>query len=1147
LWSEVLGPAPDRIGVNANFFQLGGHSLKAAGLIAAIHKDFSVEIPIAKLFEAPTIRGISQLIAKTDPGSYASIQLLEEKEYYPLSSAQKRLFVIHRLDPSTTTYNLPQTFHLKGRLDPESLEAAIKALIRRHESLRTSFEIIDGEPVQRIHDHVEFRIEFIGRGEPMCSPLHGNHSPSHGNHSPSHDNHSGNRNNPGTHGGVPLQSQRDFIRPFDLSNAPLLRIDMVEIEEDHHLLFFDMHHIISDGVSMEIFTREFMASIGDRSLPPLPLRYKDYTLWELHMQEELSRQQEFWVGEFGEFEEEVPLLDLPLDYVRPKVLSTRGKTLRFQVRGSDVEVLKTIAIKRNVTLYMVLLSLYTIFLAKISNQETIVVGTPAAGRRHADLEQVIGMFVNTLVLKNLPAGEKPFYSFLEEVKTKTLMAFSNQDYHYEELVGQVLSSRDPGRNPLFDTMFILQNMDAATFEIPGLTLEPRHHEHPTSKFDLTLVCVETDGGLSCSLEYSTALFTQETIQRFVNYLKNIISSVLRDTRQHISQIEMLTEEEKKQLILEFNDTAEDYPTDKNKTIYQLFEQTVDKYPGHSALVFKDRTLTFRHFDDRANRLAHYLIAENGVQPGDPVAVLMDRSIELIIALMAIMKTRGAYVPMDASLPSERIRVVFNDASIGTAISQQSYFAKLSALQPQCPSLQRVLCIEDLQETMDNFSPASPDTGLTASPGSGPAYIMYTSGSSGVPKGVLVEHRTIVNTIIWRRDKYEYAPGYVSLQVPPHYFDSSVTDIFCPLLGGARLVLIKDEERSDLTILRGIITRNAVTHFIVVPIFYNVMLEEIPASLKDVKMICCAGDHFPHQLIRKHFERLPHTRIFNEYGPTENSVNTTAYELKPDSTKALIGKPISNVRVYVLDKYLSLCPVGVTGELCLAGTSLARGYLNRPEITAEKFVVPSASRFLKKAPQKLLSMKRLKDETIYLTGDMGRWLADGNLEFMGRVDNQVKIRGIRIETGEVENQLLKREDVKEVVVRVRKDQRGDNNLCAWLVPGQGSLEPAELKIYLLDRLPSYMIPSYFIALEQLPLTPNGKLDTNSLPAPQPGQDEEYAPPRNEIEQKMVDIWAGVLGKDKIGIHDNFFANGGDSIKSIQIMSRMNSAGYKLEMK
>ncbi|MDQ1353284.1 MAG: hypothetical protein QG657_3590, partial [Acidobacteriota bacterium] len=720
-------------------------------------------------------------------------------------------------------------------------------------------------------------------------------------------------------------------------------------------------------------------------------------------------------------------------------------------------------------------------------------------------------------------------------------AIAGEPHHYHPLVG--IQAMSPLKENLFDHLFIFENFPLAD-RIEGLTGEGCKHNTFSPKMTDVEVFEQTNYDfnveisashqINITFQYNGNVYDADMVKRIGSHFREAVDRVIDEEGIEIEKISILSWEEKNRILNDFNNSAAEYPGER--TLYRLFEDQVEQIPDHIALVFNDRAVTYCHFDEQANRLANYLRIKEGIRVGDRVLVLMDRSIELIIVLMGAMKSRAAYVPMDALQPGERLRVVSNDASIGVVVSLRKYLEKLAHVQPECKMLHSILCIDDPGNDVDKYPAEGPGTG---EPGD-PAYVMYTSGSSGIPKGVLVKHRTIINTVWWRKNNYEYAPGHVSLQVPPYFFDSSVTDIFTPLLGGARLVLIRDEERSNLAVLRRIIAINNVSHFIVVPVFYNVMLEEIAGDLKYIKMICCAGDNFPDELIRKHFERLPQVRIFNEYGPTENSVNSTAYELKPHSPRALIGKPIDNVAVYVMDRNLSLCPIGITGELCLAGSSLAVGYLNRPELTAEKFIVTRSG------------WSDLSDSSdrFYKTGDMGRWLPDGNLEFSGRVDSQVKIRGIRVETGEIENQLMKHTDIKETVVQVRQDESGVNYLCAYIVPqshAHFSFEPERLKEYLSAKLPGYMIPSYFLILEKLPLTPNGKLDINALPVPQTESTEEYTSPRNEIEKKMVAIWEAVLGKNNIGINDNFFYIGGDSIKSIQIMSRMNGAGYKLEMK
>ncbi|MCP5052282.1 MAG: amino acid adenylation domain-containing protein, partial [bacterium] len=1163
LWAGLF--KLEKISVTDNFFALGGNSLNVIALIARIRKVFDVLIPPADIFNNPTIQKQAALIRPETPTEkYSAIQPVEKRDYYPMSSAQKRLFFLYRMDMDSTSYNIPQVMKLEGSLDEDKLEECLWKLVQKHESLRTSFFMKENEPMQKIHPEVGFEIKMVTHpaGEDTL-----------------------------------IDMIRDFVRPFDLSRAPLIRSQLIrmpgenydENDDAGYTWMIDMHHIISDGTSMGVLVKEFMAFYEGRELPQPRLHYKDYSQWENPGQERIRQQKAFWLKEF---EEEIPVLELPLDYSRPKSQQFEGAVLNFGISANHTRELKELALDRGTTLYNVLMAIYTIFLSKISNQENIVVGTPTAGRRHADLEQIIGMFIDTLALKNEPRGEKLFYLFLAEVHDKTLDAFDNQDYHYEDLVEKVMANRDASRNPLFDTMLVLQNMDVPAIEIPGLKLKPVPFNRSISKFDLTLLCIETDERLWYTFEYSTTLFKHETIQRFARYLINILSTVAVDTDQRISAIDILTSEEKRQLVEAFNDTTEEFPTDK--TIYQLIEEQVEHIPDHVALVGQitnpnssitnqyDGFITYKELNNKTNRLARYLYSEKGVRPGQPVAVLMERSMELIISLTGVMKAGGAYVPLDPSLPPDRLRLMFNDASIGMVISQQKFIKKLAPLKNQCPAFHSLFSIDippmdDPESIINKQPPLRPD--IIGGAGH-PAYVMYTSGSSGTPKGVLVEHRTIVNTLIWRKNYYDYRPGDVSLRNPPYFFDSSVTDIFTPLLGGARLVLVPEAKKTDLETLKQVIPSHNVSHFIAVPAFYNVMLEEIPHALTHVKHICVAGEHFPDALIRKHFSKLPHVRVSNEYGPTENSVNSTAYELKPGSPKALIGQPISNVNVYILDRHQCLSPIGVTGEICLAGSSLARGYLNNPEMTMERFIDMDFSH----------GWTRINTDNhggglfkIYKTGDMARWLADGNIEFLGRTDTQVKIRGIRVEIEEIESHLMQFEGIKEAVVlaHTRDESPSEKYLCAYYVPVQGDYIPVQgdyvpvqgdyvssgqhdkedqsdlstkLRSYLSGKLPQYMVPSYFMPIEKIPFTPGGKIDRKVLPVPGVQGGNNYVSPKDEVETKLVEIWSGLLGKYSddgtllpIGIDDDFFSIGGDSIKAIQILSRITNAGYKTDIR
>ncbi len=1110
IWQRFFGI--EKIGITDDIFDLGGDSLKAVNILSILHKELDVEIPVKIFFDHPTIAGIAAFLDQQEETggtdskkkqTFSAVPPAEEKEYYTISSAQKRMYIFQHMNPETTAYNSPLLKIVEGGLRPEGLEEIFKTLIRRHESLRTSIITVDDEPLQKVHapEEVEFNIRRFD-SIPMPSPSTDPNGPAYTS----------------ANFGEPV---KQFVQPFQLSRPPLMRVGLLPLGDTpgHYLLMMDMHHIISDGISMAVLMDELMALYQEKTLPPPALQYKDYAQWQARAAgKDAASQEAFWLKEF---EGEVPVLQLPLDHPRPRVQQFAGKVFSFDLDAQETRALSAIARKQDATLFMLLLSIYYMFLARLTNQETIVVGTPTAGRYHADLERVVGMFVNTLALKLEPRGDKSAAQFVSEVKNKTLEAFANQDFQYEELVEKAVLNRDSSRNPLFDTMFLLLNMEMPVLEIPGLTLTTVDHERDTAKFDLTLVCMEAQDRLSCMLEYATPLLEDATVQRFGVYLKAVITAVIADPQQHIGDIEILPQEEKHRLLIEFNDTAGDFPA--NKSICHLLRDMAEKFPHTPALVSNHAWVTFRHMDQITDHWASLLQTHHALTPGNRAAIVMERSIELIMTLIAVMKTNAAYVPLSPTLPPERLKLIMNDASIDILITDEFARAHLPPAALRGP----------LRGERQGAAPPGPPIGVSRErrfevDAGSLAYIMYTSGSTGVPKGVPVEHRTIVNTLWWRKEYYEYRPGDVSLQIPPYFFDSSVTDIFTPLIGGARLVLVTDQQRTDLHALARIIPDYGITHFIAVPTFYNAMVEEIPEALHRVRMITVAGEHFPAPLVQKHFEKLPGVRIFNEYGPTENSVNSTAYELKPHSRKALIGRPITNVQTYILDRMLHLCPTGVTGEICLAGSSLARGYLNRPELTDEKFVTWDANE-----PTPVGGNAR-----IYRTGDLGRWLPCGNLEFVGRVDSQVKIRGIRVEPGEIENRLMRYPDVKNAVVLAHRGSDGESFLCAYVVPQAAGTEPKGVREFLAGQVPDYMVPQHFLFLEAIPLLPSGKINRAALPEPQLSA-RDITPPRNPLEQALVRIWTEILNleAEHIGIDNDFFQLGGHSLKATRLTARI----------
>ncbi|HLP60503.1 MAG TPA: amino acid adenylation domain-containing protein, partial [Candidatus Deferrimicrobium sp.] len=1122
IWSEVLGREEEiqsAIGIDDNFFHLGGHSLKAVGLINRIHHVFSIAMPMKEIFTHPTIRSLAQYIAKAEKSSYFIIEPVKKKAFYPVSSAQKRLYILQQMDDRGTTYNMPSALTWEGPIDVIALRNAFLKSIARHESLRTSFNMINEDPVQVIHDEVNFEIEKLdGRGAPPWSPAIIN----------------------------------SFIRPFDLSRAPLLRAGLVQLTENTHLLIVDMHHLISDGISIQILIRDFTAFYSGNELTGIKLQYKDYTEWQLRQKSSpvLLRQGEYWQNQFAG---EIPVLNLTTDFPRPTVQSFDGSTMGFRLDNEITRALKTLVMETGTTPYMALLSVYTILIAKLSSQEDIIVGTPTAGRQHADLEKIIGVFVNTLALRTYPTAEKKFSDFLNEVKETAIKGFENQDYQYEDLIEQISLNRDTGRNPLFDFMFVLQNTGSKAIDIPNAKIIPYEFENKTAKFDLTLTAVEEKENWQLTFEYSTKLFKRETIERFSVYFKNIINCVLENKSRRISGIEILTAEEKHRLLWEFNDTQCAYPEDK--TIHQLFAEQVSRTPDHIAVfghgrqrrtrTNTDNNITYFELNEQSDHLAGLLI-EKGVLPDTIVAIKIERSVEMITGIFGILKSGGAYLPIDPKYPQERIDYMLKDSNAKILITNKSEIRnskfetnpnKTNSNDPnknQNSGAVSVLNFENL-----NFEFVS-CFGFRASnlSSSNLAYVIYTSGTTGKPKGSLIEHHSLVNRLNWMQKAYPLDERDTILQKTTFTFDVSVWEIFWWSMVGARLCLLSPGGEKDPESIAQAIEKNHITTMHFVPSMLSVFLDYIQherkrgqaKKLATLKQVIASGE----ALLPAHVERFIHlltetngTLLANLYGPTEATIDVSYFNCSPGEREIIpIGKPIDNINLYILDRSFHLQPIGIPGELCIGGVGLARGYLNRPQLTSDKFYRSYWSN---------------RSYILYHTGDLARWLSDGNIEFLGRIDQQVKIRGFRIELGEIENRLLNYPGIKEAIVLAQEESSGDKYLCAYIV-SSSEYEAAGIREFLLKGLPDYMIPSYFVSLEQIPLTPNGKVDRNRLPLPQiqPGINsaKSYQPPRNKIEEKLADAWQGILGLENVGIEDNFFDAGGDSIKAIRLASRIN---------
>ncbi|UCH93412.1 MAG: amino acid adenylation domain-containing protein, partial [Candidatus Aminicenantes bacterium] len=1092
-WARVLNIDKEVISIDSNFFALGGHSLKATLLASRIHKKFNVKIPLVEIFKTPDIIGLSKYISRADKNKCISIKASEKKEYYAPSSAQIRLYLLQQITPTGTVYNMPKIVSLGQYIDKEKLEEAFKKLVHRHESLRTSFAMMmDREPVQRVHERVEFEIQYddIPGGE-VEAKVH------------------------------------QFIRPFDLSKAPLFRAGLISTG-NNYILITDLHHIISDGTSQQVLIKEFAALYAGKKLQRLKLQYKDYAVWRNSYGQQLLIKQrgEYWLHLFSSGE--IPVLDLPLDYPRPAEQSFEGSSERFVLTREKTRALNEIAEKSGATLYIVVLAVFAVLLWRLSGQEDIIVGTPVAARNHADLEYLIGMLVNTLAMRNYPSGNKTFKEFLEEVKENALKAFENEDYPFEELVEKLEVQRDIRRNPLFDVFFVLQNMEVEEVDLEGFNPQPYKFENKISKFDITLSALEREGKITFDLEYSTKLFKRETIERWIRYFENIVEVAAGNWEIKLNEIEICTEAERHRILFDFNNTRADFP--KDKAIHELFVEQAERTPGETALIFAGKKIDYRQLNKKTGELAAFL-RHKGVKAGTVVGIMTERSLAMLVGIIGILKSGGAYLPLALEYPAERIKYMLADSGAQLVLTKK----------------QKVVDWEDNWEFIDlgdahlygSEGNDGENAGKVVTPHD-PAYIIYTSGSTGRPKGVMIRHRSVLNRLTWMQKAYPLGVGDVVLQKTPIVFDVSVWELFWWSFTGAALdILGPGDEKNPEEILRSI-EKNKVTILHFVPSMLNSFFQFLenfgdlynPAGLR---LVFTSGEELEVHQVKK-FDRLLSqrygVRLVNLYGPTEAAVDVSFYNIHPGEKhwKIPIGKPIHNTSLYVLHGDLNVQPVGVPGELYIGGVGLAVGYLNNPGLTAEKFIDAEQKIAF---PNGHLS-RNPKHSKLYKTGDRARWLPDGNIEFLGRLDHQVKIRGFRIELKEIENRLLRVKYIKEAVVIDRLDEMGQRYLCAYLVSGE-KYKISELKSILTKDLPEYMIPSYFERLDKIPLTPNGKIDRKALPPPQLKPGENHTAPRDQIEKKLVEIWAEVLNIDKevISIDSNFFALGGHSLKATRL--------------
>ncbi|HBL59419.1 MAG TPA: non-ribosomal peptide synthetase [Cyanobacteria bacterium UBA8803] len=1099
IWAEVLGL--ETVGIHNNFFELGGHSLLAILILSRLQQALGVQLPLQTLFEEPTVAELADAIAQAKTDSTVNIPPLvpvSRAGNLPLSFTQTKLWFLDQLAPNSATYNMPYAYRLKGVLNLMALEQSLVEITRRHESLRTTFISVDGEPLQIIAQRSNLTLPLIDIEEISAAARE-------------------------------EEAKRLTIEeaqaPFNLAVGPLVRVKLLRLAAEDHILLVTLHHIISDGWSRGIFRRELAAlyeafsSEKPSPLPELPIQYADFAVWQRNwlQGEVLETQLSYWKQQLGG---QLPVLDLPADRPRPPVQTYSGQKQSLVISPELTQALKTLSQKSGVTLFMTLLAAFQILLYRYSGQEDIIIGTPIAGRTRVETEGLIGFFVNTLALRTNLAGNPSFEELLERVREVALGAYAHQDIPFEKLVAELQPERDISRSPLFQVMFILQNTPQSTFEFPGLTLSTLEVNSVGAKFDLTLSLTETTEGILGRWTYSTDLFDSATITRMTGHFQTLLEGIIANPSQPICELRLLTAAERHQMLVEWNDTYSEYPQDT--CIHQLFEAQVQRTPDALAVVFADphstvfprvqQKLTYRELNNRANQLAQYL-QKLGISPEVMVGIAVERSLEMIIGVLGILKAGGAYVPLDPALPKERLDYMIEDTGIGVLLIQKSLVNSFSEFRGH------VVCLDSDWQVIESESTNNPTSGLKPY---NLAYVIYTSGSTGKPKGVAVEHRNLCGFAAPARlQAYHVKPDSRVLMFGSLSFSTSLSEIFMTLLVGATLYVAKQESLLPGTGLARLLREYAITHIKTTP---SVLAAMPDADFPALQIITVMGEPSSTEVLARW---IPGRTLLNSYGATEVSVSSTCGEYKDTRTRPAIGRPISNTAIYILDAHLQPVPVNVPGEIFIAGVGVARGYLNQPDITAAKFI---------SNPFEACQYSR-----IYQTGDLACYLPDGNIIHLGRIDNQVKIRGFRIELGEIQAVLTQHPHIQESTVIVREDTPGEKRLVAYAIPHQ-EVSPTidELRRFLKQKLPDYMVPSSFVFLDTLPLLPNGKLDPGSLPVPDySSHDSEstFVAPTDELELQLTKIWEQVLKVQPISINSNFFDLGGHSLLAVQLFTQI----------
>ncbi|OUL31349.1 non-ribosomal peptide synthetase [Nostoc sp. 106C] len=1032
----------------------------------------------------------------------------EEVFVFPASFAQQRLWFLDQLNPGNTIYNVPTAIRLTGSLNLAALEQTFNEIVGRHETLRTTFQVLDGQPLQAIAPSLRIPLNVLDLQQ------------------------------------LPADKQEaeakriisvEIERPFDLSFGPLLRVMLLVLSQTEHILLLNMHHIICDDWSMGVLIRELSAiytAFAQNQPAPLlelPLQYADFAHWQREwlQGEVLQTQLTYWRQQLND----ISMLDLPVDKQRSPIQSYQGETEFLELPQKLTDALEALSQQEGVTLFMTLLAAFQTLLYRYTYQEVITVGSPIANRNHSEIEGLIGFFVNSLVLRTHLSGNPSFRELLGRLRDVTLGAYSHQDLPFEKLVEELHPERNLSHHPLFQVVFGFQNAPMSALELPGLEPSFINIDIKKTRFDLEMhlwKCFENfrslwgakwqlSEGIRGVIVYNSDLFEQATITRMLGHFKMLLSSIVTNPEQAIAHLPLLSKQEQHQLFIEWNNTQADYPQDK--LIHQLFQQQVEQHPDFIAVSFGNQQLTYRELNNRSNQLAHYL-QKLGVKSEVLVGISVEQSIEFIVGLLGILKAGGAYLPLDPSYPQERLNFMLEDAEVSVLLTQEKlrkHFEEFSNL---------IIFIDNDWKLIARESEANPISKVSSD---NLAYIIYTSGSTGKPKGVAVTHKA-VNRLVCNTNYITLKPADKVAQASNISFDAATFEIWGALLNGAQLIGIsKDVILSPEKFTLQLKEKGISVLFLTTALFQQIA-RDVPQAFASLRYLLFGGETIDLRWIKKIIKHGAPKHLIHVYGPTENTTFSSYYQVHdiPESAISIpIGCPITNTQIYLLDTNLQPVPIGVVGELYIGGEGLAREYLNRPELTTECFITIPETGFIPEA-------------RLYKTGDLARYLIDGNIEFLGRIDNQVKIRGFRIELGEIEAVLSQHPAVQQTVVIAAEDIPGDKQLVAYIVPRQGQIiTTTDLRQFLKAKLPEYMVPTAYVLLEFLPLSPNGKVDRRALPAPNilTFIQQDYVAPRTQIEDLLVEIWAKVLGKEQVGIHDNFFELGGHSLLATQLVSRI----------